>query len=348
MCNAISKLGHDLTLFSRKTNNNSNNIYEYYGVSNSFNIVRCYRPNIKVFGMIAITHNIKKEIKKTGLPDLFYGRFIYGLFAVSNLGIPIIFESHTPPRNTIQRNIEKWLFKKPTFLKLVVISNALKKIYQNIFPWLPENKITAAHDGADLPIQTEQPLKETWSGRKNKLQAGYVGHLYKGRGINLIVDLAAHLRDVDFHIVGGNEPDIDYWKSKVENPKNLIFHGYVPHGMLQHFFSFFDIMLAPYQNQVAVAGAGGDTSKWMSPLKLFEYMAHGKAIIASDLPAIREILRHDFNALLVPANKIQDWEMAVKSLYNEEKRNFLGENGKQLIVEKYSWNQRARFILEAV
>jgi glycosyltransferase involved in cell wall biosynthesis len=73
-------------------------------------------------------------------------------------------------------------------------------------------------------------------------------------------------------------------------------------------------VLAPYQKAVMIHGNKGDIATWMSPLKIFEYMSHGKAIVASDLPVLREILADGHNALLVPPDDIERWKGALQRL----------------------------------
>ena len=75
-----------------------------------------------------------------------------------------------------------------------------------------------------------------------------------------------------------------------------------------------DLLLMPYQNKVSIGVRGQDTSRWMSPMKMFEYMAAGQAIVASDLPVLREILVHKHNAILTKADDVIEWETAIKML----------------------------------
>ena len=74
---------------------------------------------------------------------------------------------------------------------MVVISKALKKIYlENGF--LNSSKIQVAHDGADNVQNLNSKLELL--GNKKDLKVGYVGHLYKGRGIETIIDCAKNLK----------------------------------------------------------------------------------------------------------------------------------------------------------
>ena len=104
------------------------------------------------------------------------------------------------------------LFLEVIILKLVVISDALKK-YLSEYK-LNYNKIEIHHDAANQ-IDFNKIKKVKLLGNINKLQIGYVGHLYKGRGIDIIIECAKVLKNFDFNIVGGNEKDICYWEKKV-------------------------------------------------------------------------------------------------------------------------------------
>ena len=73
------------------------------------------------------------------------------------------------------------------------------------------DKIIVAHDGADEVVDFNS--KTSLLGQKNTLKIGYIGHLYKGRGIELIIECAKQIKDMTFHIVGGFNDDINYWQN---------------------------------------------------------------------------------------------------------------------------------------
>jgi len=98
-----------------------------------------------------------------------------------------------------------------------------------------------------------------------------------------------------------------------------------------------------------VRGVGGGTNlaDWMSPLKMFEYMAQGKAIIASDLPVLREVLRDGENALLCDPDDPAAWAEALTGLAGQRQRlTELGDCARRDFLNSYSWDQRARHILK--
>jgi glycosyltransferase involved in cell wall biosynthesis len=105
-------------------------------------------------------------------------------------------------------------------------------------------------------------------------------------------------------------------------------------------------MLAPYQEKVAIFGGKGDTSRWMSPLKIFEYMAYGKAFIASDLNVLKEVLKHRYNSMLCPADDYEAWKSALIELQNNKDfAVLLGKNAREDVSSKYTWKLRAKAAL---
>jgi glycosyltransferase involved in cell wall biosynthesis len=105
-----------------------------------------------------------------------------------------------------------------------------------------------------------------------------------------------------------------------------------------------DVLLAAYQSRVAVMGGGGDTSKFMSPLKIFEYMSCKKAIIASDLPVLREVL-NESNAILVTPDDIKAWITAIRMTENDTLRKQLGEAAYNTFLRNYTWDIRATKVI---
>jgi glycosyltransferase involved in cell wall biosynthesis len=279
--------------------------------------------------------------------DLLYGRDIYSLFFLRNDGFPIIYESHKPPLNSIHRWMESKLLKSHNFKRLVVISNALKRMYLEVFGWLTQERVVVAHDAAEDCVQELAQITPL-PGRDKAIKVGYIGSLSLGRGIELILEIANRIPEVDFFVIGGSESEAQKYKSIASNT-NIFFHSYVPPRAIPSYLSGFDILLAPYQNRVSLAGDKGDTSRWMSPLKIFEYMCCGKAIVASDLPVLREILAHNENCLLCQPDNVDRWAEAIKNLSKDENsRKALGARARGQFLERHTWHHRAMFVLNGL
>jgi glycosyltransferase involved in cell wall biosynthesis len=92
-----------------------------------------------------------------------------------------------------------------------------------------------------------------------------------------------------------------------------------------------------------------DVASWMSPLKIFEYMASEKAIIASDLPVLREVLTDGVTALLCDPDDVRSWAAALERLaHDPAERRRLGRSARELLLSGYTWKQRAERILTAL
>ena len=347
MCRAFAANGHRVTLLAVQAARGAgvDGDYAYYGVDPCFEIVKCPHPKVRWLGSALHALCAVRAVRARPRPDLFYARYAYNLAAVSYLSLPMILEVHDVPSSRQVEATLKRLFRKAHFVRLVAISKALAEEYQRVFPELSPDKIIVAHDGADLPQIYPDSVLTQWPGRPGGvLQVGYTGHLYSGRGIEVIIALASAMPDVDFHIVGGTDADVAKWRA-VCLDHNLFFHGYVAPGEVAQHCAHFDVLLAPYQDRVATVG-GRNTVRWMSPLKVFEYMALGKAMICSDLPVLHEVLTDQVNALLVPPADHDAWAQALSLLKeNPELRARLGNAAKDEFMAHYTWEKRAAAVL---
>ena len=346
MCQAFSDNGHKVVLLApdinKKYEKNIINIFEYYGVRNNFKIKKLWHPNNKL-GALIYTIAIFIYLFFNKKFNLVYGRFLHGCYIAALLKNKVVFETHEIIflKKNYKLIIFKKLIKNKYFRKLVVISKALKKIYLDN-KILNDSLIQVAHDGADEVINFN--LKANLLGPSEKLKVGYVGHLYQGRGIETIISCAKEFNDITFHIVGGLSKDVEYWKDSIKNLNlnNIFFYGFVTPKETSKFRNAFDIVLAPYSNRVSIQGFG-DTSKFMSPLKIFEYMSHKKPIIVSDLPVIREIL-NEKNSILVEPDNIDLWIKAIKKLKDSKIRDSIS-NQALIDFSNYIWKKRALLVI---
>ena len=262
-------------------------------------------------------------------------RFAY--FACNN-GIPTFYETHKPIN--LYNFVDRYLFKKMTkmkkFYSLITISSYLINDY-NQYPYFKKINKLMLRDSSDIN-------DHLFSQKKNsKPSVGYVGSLYKGRGIEIIIELSRLLKNVDFHIIGDYKKF--YSNIKNINSSNLILHGYIDHKDAIKKMSEFDLLLAPYNSKVEVPG-GVNTHKWMSPIKLFEYMSVKKPIITSNLAAIKEFMVHDYNCLIVDENDTIEWKNAILKILNDKNlSNKLASNAYNDLILKYTWEIRARKII---
>lgn len=344
MCSAFSGEGHDVTLFAgSKPGVQLTDVSGNYGVKNKFEIVLAPRKSVRILGAILYSlSQYRNIVDNKNTYDLIYSRDQNTLLLLTRLGVPVIYEAHDDPKGS-KAVIEGMIFKSKAFKRLVVITSALKELYLSKFSSLTPESIIVAHDGADSFVINEggdvQNIK-----KNGVISIGYTGHLYKGKGVEVIVELASQMSDVDFHIVGGNPSDVTEWKNLYNYP-NLTYHGHVENKLVNGYLKQFDILLLPAQKKVEASG-GGDIAKYMSPLKLFEYMSSGKPIVSSNLPVLREVLTPETDALLVVPDNVAEWEAAIKRLINDPELGVaLAGNALQKFELEYTWGRRAYNIL---
>ena len=344
MCQAFADNGHEVVLLAPNTKTKYEkgvgDVYEYYGVRKNFEIKKLWHPDI-IGGALIYTLGIFFYLFFTKNFNLVYGRFLQGCYVATFLRNRVIFESHESlfDMKKLRYFVFKRLVKSKSFEKLTVISKALKDIYLEK-KFLKDIEIQVAHDGADEVRDLKNKAK--LFGNEENLKVGYVGHLYKGRGIETIIECAKKINDMTFHLVGGLKRDIDYWKSYSKKIKldNVYFYGFVSPKEAIKYKNSFDIFLAPYEKKVSVFGSHiTDTSKFMSPLKIFEYMSHNKPMIASDFPVIREVL-NDKNSILVDCDDIDGWVSSLNKLKNLKNREVIANQALNDFYN-YSWKKRA-------
>ncbi|WP_050855575.1 glycosyltransferase family 4 protein [Gillisia limnaea] len=228
--------------------------------------------------------------------------------------------------------------------KWVVISHALKRYLIDSHD-ISEEKIIVAPDGADEFPHEVKPVTNLIG----DFNVGYVGSLYKGKGMEIIIPLSSRMPNVDFHIVGGKEKDILHWKREInEGQKNIHFHGFIPHAKTPQYIKSFDVLIAPYQSSVHVKDekSSNNIALWMSPLKIFEYMSSQRALITSDIPILKEILINGENAILCDPDKISEWEDAINVLMNNEiLSDKISSNAYHDFLKNYTWKQRANNLI---
>ena len=351
MCKAFSNGENLVTCIIPKYNRNeyrNMDPFKFYGINQNFQIYRIPWIGIKIYTLIysilAIFYSLRNKV------DLIYTRNILIAFISVLLGIETIFESHFPFESISNKNISKlyiYLFKfislKRKLRKIVVISTYLKRYFHHKFG-IPYTEILVAHDCADIINSEVKKIKFD----EEKFHVGYVGHLYKGRGIELIISLAKRMKWVEFHVVGGNEIEINYWQKQTKKIENIIFHGFFPNYKIKNYLISFDVLIAPYQNYVGVADGNFNSIKWTSPLKIFEYMSSRQPIIISNLYPFNRIFQNNENAILCECNEAEDWYNAITDLKNDiELRLRLAENAYHLFLEKFTWEKRAKIILES-
>ena len=171
----------------------------------------------------------------------------------------------------------------------------------------------------------------------------YTGHLYKWKGVDTLLKVAQDFQfpNALFVFVGGTKEDIKSFKEKAKNLDNVMIVGHKLYTEIPYWLKAADVLVLPNSGRQ-------DISKhWTSPLKVFEYMASRRPIVASDLPSIREILNEE-NAILVEPDNPQALSSGIlEALKNKQLSDKISSRAFE-DVKQYSWDKRAEKICQKI
>jgi len=258
------------------------------------------------------------------------------------LGLNVVLEHHN---ELPEKHIHSKEFKSPNFLGCITISHRLRNSY--ISKGMSSEKIIVEQDGVTL---SDYKIKGNASDiRKNlilpidKYILTYSGHLHDFKGIPLILKAAKEFEDDFFLLIGGWEHDIKQLKleCKKQEINNISSYGYVQPKLVPKLLFASDLLLLP-------VSAKHKWSKDTSPLKMFEYMASGRPIVASNLDNISKVLKNETNALLFEPDSFEDFKE--KILFAKENKETMSKiaSQAQLDVMYYDWSKRAKRITEFI
>jgi len=262
-------------------------------------------------------------------------------------GMPVVLELHDLPTGLAGPNWFRLFLLARGRKRLLLITDALRRaIERELHLSLKKTDVVIAPNGVDLERFDSLPDPSAARQQLGLTETQTVictGHLYSGRGADLFLELAARQRRMHFLWVGGRPEDVTSWRSRAEALRldNVTFLGFVPNDHLPLYQAAADVLLMPYEHVIGISTGVGRSAEVSSPMKMFEYMAAGRAILASDLPVIREVL-DDTTAAFAPPEDVDAWAAALKELLaNPQWRDILAHNAR-LVVEKYTWLERAR------
>ncbi|MBK7642026.1 MAG: glycosyltransferase family 4 protein [Planctomycetes bacterium] len=202
-----------------------------------------------------------------------------------------------------------------------------------------ESKITVEHDGFELSRFSGLPSKSA-AREELKLPAEvplvvYTGGLLEWKGVDVLVDAARELPDVYFVIAGGMTKDVARLRTHAGGLANLRIEGFQPPERVPLYLAAGDIGVVPNRAQPAIS------ARYTSPLKVFEAMAVGLPLVASDLPSLREILHHGEDAWLVKPEDPAALAQGIRTLVADP--SLRAQLGRTLAARagEHSWDARA-------
>lgn len=243
-----------------------------------------------------------------------------------------ILEAHSFPKKVKTLHKKNWARAK----KIVVLTSFLKTklMEENI----SQDKILVASDGVDLEKFnlriSKKEAREKLNIPLDKKIILFVGSELEWKGVDILKEASNFLPD-------GTEVFLIGKIKKEEKFEKIVYVGFKQNSEIPIYLKAADALILPNKK-------GQDISeKYTSPLKLFEYMASGRPIIASDLPSLREVLDENNSIFFEPNNSKDLADKIEKVFQNPESADRISARALS-DVKKYTWRNRANNILNFI
>jgi len=349
VCQALVQLGHNVRIFAPRETDilSPGALREHYGLHflPDLELLPSIR-RFKRFDFILHAQYAARRFKA----DLIYTWLPQSAVMALWRGYPVILEMHADVTGRLGPWWLRRFWKGRGRKRMTVTTQALRNALERSTGLGFENEaVIVAPNGVDLERYEnlpDPPRARRQLNLKDGLTAGFTGHIYPGRGADLLFELAKQMPQVNFLWVGGTHDLVSYWQAQLSDIHltNVTMTGFIEHGRIPLYQAAADILLMPYSRSIS-ASSGQDIAEVINPMKMFEYMASGRAIASADLPVIREVL-NEKNAVFCEPGNVKEWKSVIESLLADEKRRTsLGAQARK-DVGHYTWTERARHIFE--
>jgi len=168
----------------------------------------------------------------------------------------------------------------------------------------------------------------------------YTGGLLDWKGVDVLLEAAQRLPHARFLVAGGMEDDLERLAPLAAALSNVRLDGFQPPRRVPDYLAAADVLVVPNRSRPAIS------ARYTSPLKLFEAMAVGRAVVASDLPSLRELLTHDHDAWLVAPDDAEALAQGLRRVLEDSAlRHRLGSTLAER-ADRHTWDARAGRLIE--
>jgi glycosyltransferase involved in cell wall biosynthesis len=317
--------------------------------------IKSFMPG-PIYELGEITYNVKglkmiKDTMRDFRPDIIYDRYAHfsfsAMWAARKFGLPVILEVNSP-YSLQKRRWEKLYF--PSLSKLgeqkifnaashiIAVSTPMKKIVMSY--GVPDSRITVLPNGTDphrfLSRPGSKELKKNL-GLEGKIVLGFVGILRSWHNIDKLLSTLEeiNLRKLNAVMVFlGDGPSFDELTADTRRrftEDTVKFLGRIPHADIPKYIDLFDIAISPH------------ATSYSSPMKILEYMAMEKAILAPEMENVQELVEDGHTGILFkPNDSISLKEKLLMLIAEPTLRKNLGANARRKVLTGYTWSDNAR------
>ncbi len=369
-CEAFADAGVDVTLWAARRVNTPElravrDLWAHYGVKRNFALRRL--PCIDLIGLMSgRTGRIPQIIFQLQLWTFALSALIGVLFAradaiysrdetvllLISLIVPrrkLAYEAHTLAQGRVGRGLQRRVIRRVGQVFAVT-----RRLADDLIALGADaNRVHVAPDGirrarfANLPDRSAARRAVGWSG--DVFVVGYVGRLQTlamDKGVGALVEALAQVGGCALALVGGPDQTTEEfrqrWIELGQDEARFLYAGQVAPDRVPLYLSAFDACAMPFPFTIHFA-------YYASPIKLFEYMASCRPIIASNLPSTAEIVTGGDSALLTPPGDVDALANAIRRLRDDPAlRQRLANRAYTLVMDRYTWDARAKSILEVL
>jgi len=350
---ALRKQGHDVEILgpSKKDMASAGTNVRFLSA------IKRYFPKI-LFEMIQILYNflyyfkIKKYLGRYR-PDFIYERYaLYscaGVIAARHMNIPLILEVNTPYAHAWNKYYRLYFPKLAKYFERRILNSASHVItvtdIQKEFlvqKYLKAENISVCHNAINVSEFNPdiKPAEVKWS-VPDPVVIGFVGTMNRWQGIpvlsSVIPEVVEKTPNAVFLMVGDGEyrQQLEADIEKCGCGEHVYFTGRVAHKDIPGYISSMDITILP------------DSNEYGSPMKVFEYMAMKKAVIAPDVPPVQEIIEQNSTGIIIRRSNKNDLSDAIIELINnKDKRCAIADSSLEYVVKNHTWDVNASKIVE--
>jgi len=325
--------------------------FDFYNVNHNFIIRKIFCidliPFVNILGRLAFWIQNISFAKLVTLcilfrhQDIIFTRDFWSAYALSLFGKKVTYEIHDSPNKNF---ITRYAFRK---INKFIVTNYFKE-HELIkdFGVLQKN-ILIAQNGVDINFfntgKTKEECRKITSLPQDKKIVLYSGHLYSWKGAATLLESAKKMdrSDILTVFVGGTNEDVVRFQSKAGFSEDILILGHQEYSKIPYYLGSADVLVLPNTAKERIS------LYETSPIKLFEYMASGKPIIASKIPSIMETVGNKEVLFFEPDNADDLKEKILIVLdYPQDFINII--NGAKELVVNYSWESRAHKILNFI
>lgn len=284
---------------------------------------------------------IREASRTAAGPDLIFFRHIKAAAwcVQALLRLPLVYEAHEVFAQTAKPSQRQRLARlEKTVLAgaALIVANSRGSADGLLATHALQRKIEVMPNGVAFPLVVAD---KDWSQAASRIV--YAGSLFGWKGVDDLVDAFNFLPGYRLEIIGGSAEQIERLRQRHKPGGGTIeFVGHQPHHEVQRHLEGACIAVLPNRPD--------KDSQFTSPLKLFEYLAYGCAVVATDLPAMHEVLAGDEAFWAEPGNP-ESLAEAIRRAVTADRQTLAGlsERGRTLVRSR-TWDARARDFIAAV